>query len=350
MLYSVLKVIMRLTLRVYYRHIYINGLANIPVRGGVILACNHPNSFLDAMILACYSPRPLNFLARSDIFNKPWKAWILRQLHLIPIYRLQEGAGNLDKNNETFSYCHQLLARGEVILIFSEGICVQEMRLRKLKKGTARIALSYAALYGAVQVVAIGFNYPAFMTFRGSVYVSIAEPFDGATYTALFKSAAANALQNFNEKLTTLLQRHVLEISEAAVREKLNRILTQRAGRCEVLSPPPLTSLMAAELPRQPQLPKWLATLAIAPAMVFHGVPLVAAQILTRATVKRNEFYDSVLISSAMFITLTFHLLAILFLAGQTVFIAAVYMITIIATGWLGLRAFDRWPVSSQLR
>src|SRR5689334_738847 len=106
MLYYWLKYMMRLALTIFYRKRTYSGFENIPATGPVILACNHPNSFLDAMIVGAYLERETHFLARSDVFNSPLKLWILSQFKLMPIYRLQEGAENLDKNKETFEKCH----------------------------------------------------------------------------------------------------------------------------------------------------------------------------------------------------------------------------------------------------
>ena len=106
-----------------------------------ILAANHPNSFFDAIVLAVIYPKPIYFLARGDAFKKPLVASILKSLHLIPIYRLSEGIENLNKNEDTFQTCVQFLKENKTILIFSEGVCVNEWKLRPLKKGTSRLGL-----------------------------------------------------------------------------------------------------------------------------------------------------------------------------------------------------------------
>lgn len=106
-----------------------------------IIASNHPNSFFDAIVIAVHYPKPIYFLARGDAFKKPLVAKFLNSLQLIPIYRLSEGKSNLSKNEDTFKKCMALLKENKTILIFSEGLCVNEWQLRPLKKGTARLAL-----------------------------------------------------------------------------------------------------------------------------------------------------------------------------------------------------------------
>lgn len=53
---------------------------------------------------------------------------------IIPIYRLLEGAEHLSKNDITFDRCSKMLSENKSIIIYSEGLCIQERRLRKLKK------------------------------------------------------------------------------------------------------------------------------------------------------------------------------------------------------------------------
>ncbi len=57
------------------------------------MACNHPNSFLDAIIIGAHFKRPVHFLARGDVFKHPLSKAILIRLKVIPIYRLSEGNG-----------------------------------------------------------------------------------------------------------------------------------------------------------------------------------------------------------------------------------------------------------------
>lgn len=128
-----------------------------------IIACNHPNSFFDAINIAVHYPKPIYFLARGDAFKKPLIASFLKSLHLIPIYRLSEGKENLCKNAETFERCAALLKQNQTILIFPEGVCINEWNLRPLKKGTARLAL--LALQEGItnlQILPANINYSSF--------------------------------------------------------------------------------------------------------------------------------------------------------------------------------------------
>lgn len=141
MLYTIFKFGAYLAVKIYCKKTIVNFDKSTSFSSPKLIACNHPNSFFDAILIAVHYPKPIYFLARGDAFNKPLVAKLLNAIHLIPIYRLSEGKENLGKNEATFRKCNELLLANKTILIFSEGICVNEWQLRPLKKGTARLSL-----------------------------------------------------------------------------------------------------------------------------------------------------------------------------------------------------------------
>jgi 1-acyl-sn-glycerol-3-phosphate acyltransferase len=148
-------------------------------KGPLLLACNHPNSFLDALILGSFFRRPVHFLARGDAFKNAVVKKILDRLNVIPIYRLSEGKEHLALNDHTFGKCAQVLKEGGIVLIFSEGLCLNQWKLRALKKGTARIAISawqHPGICDYLKVVPVAFNYSTFTRFRKNVVIVFGEP------------------------------------------------------------------------------------------------------------------------------------------------------------------------------
>ena len=71
-------------------------------KGPLLIASKHPNSFLDAIILATLIERPVYSLTRGDTFKKKSYALLLQSLNMLPVYRMSEGAENLEQNYETF--------------------------------------------------------------------------------------------------------------------------------------------------------------------------------------------------------------------------------------------------------
>lgn len=144
-----------------------------------MLACNHPNSFLDALTVGSYFERPVHFLARGDAFKNPVARKVLTALKVIPIYRLNEGKEYLALNDTTFEKCTEILAEGGIVLIFSEGLCINQWKLRPLKKGTARIALNgwkLTATTKTCRILPVSLNYSSFTRFRKNVIIDFGLP------------------------------------------------------------------------------------------------------------------------------------------------------------------------------
>jgi len=222
---------MRFWLRIHFRRIFISNETAIPEKGPVLLACNHPNSFLDAVAIALLIKRPIHFLARSDVFRKPAARWILTKLHLIPIYRLQEGIDNIEKNKDTFRICSEILAQGKVLLIFSEGNCVLEKRLRALKKGSARIAFGaedYSNWNLNIRIIPIGINYVQPTQFRTELMVSFGNGFSSNEWKTTWGGDPSKAIREFNERLAPALREELLIIPEKKSDDEAEAMLELR--------------------------------------------------------------------------------------------------------------------------
>lgn len=141
-LYRVLRSWCRLGLWLFAERIEVKNSSGRDVESETpaIIACNHPNSFLDAIIIAVVHPQPVHFLARGDVFRRPLAARLLRAINAIPIHRLSEGREHLHLNDSSFRECLEILKGGGSVLIFSEGLSEHSHTVRPLRKGTARLA------------------------------------------------------------------------------------------------------------------------------------------------------------------------------------------------------------------
>lgn len=176
MLYLLVKYLVRLGLKIYFRKIVFSKKELLNEKGPLLLACNHPNSFLDALIIGAYFKEPVHFLARGDAFKNPIAKKILNALRAIPIYRLSEGKEYLTLNDNTFDTCIQILSNGGIVLIFSEGLCLNQWKLRPLKKGTARIALQtwkHQVLGKSFKILPVCLNYSSFTKFNKKLIINL---------------------------------------------------------------------------------------------------------------------------------------------------------------------------------
>ncbi len=162
----------RLALKIFCRDISLNNRDALKTRGPLLLVANHPNSFLDAIIIGAQFKEKVHFLARGDAFHKPWHAKLLRMLNMIPVYRLSEGRENLYLNDAAFVRSKEVLSQNGIVLIFIEGICVHKHALQPFKKGAARIAMESKGLMN-FRVMPIGIAYDSFERFGKKIRIEI---------------------------------------------------------------------------------------------------------------------------------------------------------------------------------
>ncbi len=191
-------------------------------QGPLLIAANHPNSFLDAIILSTLFKAPVHSLARGDAFAGKWITQFLKTINMLPVYRVSEGVENLEHNYSTFDACQKLFEENKVVLIFSEGRCINEWHLRPLKKGTARLALTAWQHNTPLKILPLGINYSTFRKFGKNVHLNFGEIIrQKDIYEDL---ASGKAIKEFNEKLKLQLKDLVYEIDKNDF-EKLKKYL-----------------------------------------------------------------------------------------------------------------------------
>jgi 1-acyl-sn-glycerol-3-phosphate acyltransferase len=172
LLYNTLKIIVRVAIRFFCRKVIINKPEQLQAKGPLLLACNHPNSFLDSVIINTLFEQPVWSLARGDVFKKPFYIRLLSALKILPVYRTSEGVENLSENYKTFEACIEIFRKNGIVTIFSEGKCINEWHLRPLKKGTARLAYKAWEEGIPLQVLPVGINYSSFRRFGKNVFLN----------------------------------------------------------------------------------------------------------------------------------------------------------------------------------
>ncbi len=209
MLYSLIKLPIRLALSLFCVNAEIINPRLLKQKGPLLLVANHPNSFLDAIIIAAHFSEPIHFLARGDAFRKPWHNAFLRLLHMIPIYRLSEGRENLYKNEYAFKRAAELLQQNQIVLIFIEGICLHTHQLQPFKKGAARIALSVVQENKSLMVMPIAIAYNHFFAYGKNIRIHLKDPV-AARELLPYQNDDAKNFQHFNDQLYQQLSAMIL--------------------------------------------------------------------------------------------------------------------------------------------
>jgi 1-acyl-sn-glycerol-3-phosphate acyltransferase len=121
------------------------GSEHIPADGPVIIAANH-RSFLDPFVIGTMAKRPMYYVAKKELFKRRWQAWILNALGAFPVDR---GASD----EESVKTSKEILARGDIVLIFPEGTRIRPGALGRPKRGVGRLALETGAPVVPVAVI-----------------------------------------------------------------------------------------------------------------------------------------------------------------------------------------------------
>ena len=161
---NILKLFIRAALWLFCAEINTKNKYLLNTKGPLLIIANHPNSFLDAIIIGTRYNRTIHFLARGDVFTKKLHRFLLSLLNMIPVYRLREGKEFLHLNEYAFVESARLLKNNEAVLIFIEGTCLNTNALQPFKKGTARIlqACHTENLFPQIHLAGIAYN-----NFRG---------------------------------------------------------------------------------------------------------------------------------------------------------------------------------------
>ncbi len=210
MLYSILKVIARLAIRIFCRKIIINKPELLKIKGPLLLACNHPNSFLDSVIFDTLFQQPVWNLARGDAFKNKKISRILAALKILPVYRTSEGVENISENYKTFEACISIFRQNGIVAIFSEGKCINEWHLRRLKKGTARLAIKAWEENIPLKILPLGINYSSFTRFGKNMFLNFGEIITASDIDLSMPEGLRH--QSFNDQLRQQLEKLVFEI------------------------------------------------------------------------------------------------------------------------------------------
>jgi 1-acyl-sn-glycerol-3-phosphate acyltransferase len=112
-----------------------SGIGNIPEEGPAVLICNHV-SFVDPLVIAAASRRPIRFVMDHRIHRMPLIGFVFRHMRAIPIAPAREDAAMMEA---AFEEVAQALAAGELVAIFPEGRITDTGELYPFRPGVQRI-------------------------------------------------------------------------------------------------------------------------------------------------------------------------------------------------------------------
>ncbi|MDX6327236.1 MAG: 1-acyl-sn-glycerol-3-phosphate acyltransferase [Nocardioidaceae bacterium] len=185
MFYTALHTAVPPFLRAIWRP-HVEGSANVPPEGPVLLASNHL-SFADSVVIPVVAPRKVVFLAKAEYFTGTGiRGWLSRSwfegLGMVPVNR-EDTRSALD----SLDVALEVLGRGEAFGVYPEGSRSRDGRLYRGRTGVAQLALVSGApivpvgLLGTELLQPVGTRWPrlARVTVRFGRPITVQGEYDG---------------------------------------------------------------------------------------------------------------------------------------------------------------------------
>jgi glycerol-3-phosphate O-acyltransferase/dihydroxyacetone phosphate acyltransferase len=185
MLYDAVRAIARLALRWFYRDIEVEGADRLPIGGPILIASNHPNALVDALIIIAVLPARATLTAKATLFDHVFTRLLLSAVGVVPLRRASDetrtnAAAPVEplRNERSFDALLDKLALGGVVLVFPEGKSHSASELAPLRTGLARIALRtiHERQLSSLPILPIGLTFERKATPGSRVLVRVGEP------------------------------------------------------------------------------------------------------------------------------------------------------------------------------
>lgn len=177
--YNILKPFVDWCTRRSYRSIKVYGKENLPKDGSMLIAPNHTNTLMDALVMLQAYENPTVFGARADMFNKPFIARIMYFIRILPMVRQRDGLRNVLKNHETFEIIVDTLENNVPFCMYPEGRHRPAHSLLPLGKGVMRTAIAANEKFGKekpVYIVPVGIEYGDYFRYRSTCMITYGKP------------------------------------------------------------------------------------------------------------------------------------------------------------------------------
>ena len=108
-----------------------SGEERVPREGGLLVFPNH-RSDCDPPVVHAVSPRPLHYMAKSELFEMRLTSWAMWLMGAFPVRRGEPDRGAL-------RHAAELAKAGEAVCVFPEGQLSETGELQEIKPGVALI-------------------------------------------------------------------------------------------------------------------------------------------------------------------------------------------------------------------
>ncbi|MBQ6073237.1 MAG: 1-acyl-sn-glycerol-3-phosphate acyltransferase [Bacteroidales bacterium] len=185
--YTLVRRIANFYIRGSYRFLEYEGLENIPKDGAAIYSPNHCNTLMDPLVVLAMIRDKMVFVARADIFKKPFLKKVFTFFRIMPINRVRDGFRSVLNVEETVEKSIEVLNNQVPFCILPEGMHRAMHSLLPIGKGIARIAVGADRQKKPgthIRIVPVGCEYGDYFRYRSSLVMTVGEPIDITAYIA----------------------------------------------------------------------------------------------------------------------------------------------------------------------
>ena len=205
--YTLLKPFIDHHVKKSFRRYEVIGKENIPQNAACIFSANHTNTLMDALVLLSMTPEKKVFIARGDIFKKPFIAKIMHFVRILPIYRIRDGYKSVKDNNaEIIDKAADVIHDEVKLFLYPEATHRTKHSLRQLSKGIFHIALKANEEFGhekPIYIVPTGIEYGDYFRYRSTALINIGEPINVTEYVNQHKDESEAVIMNGLRDLLT---------------------------------------------------------------------------------------------------------------------------------------------------
>ncbi len=222
----------RCAAEIFFGRLRVFGHQRLVREGGVILVANHPNTFLDPMLVAALAPGRLHYWAKATLWRFPILGSILDRLGAIPVHRRQDRSSHghgVDDNQQALGAAARALNRGAHVLIFPEGVSEAGLSLKPVKTGAARLgfqALAEGDWGDDLAMIPIGVDYAEPTVFRSDVTVRVGEPILLREWRQAYEEDPRQAVRAATDLVSGRLKGLLPHLDEPALEGLVQRVQT----------------------------------------------------------------------------------------------------------------------------
>ena len=212
-LYTILRPFIDHHLRKAFRRYKVVGQENIPQNAACIFGANHTNTLMDALVLLSMNSEKKVFIARGDIFKKPFIAKLMHFCRILPIYRIRDGFKSVKDNNaEIIDKAADVIHDNVKLFLYPEASHRTKHSLKQLSKGIFHIALKANEQFGhekPIYLVPTGIDYGDYFRYRSTALINFGKPINVTEYVnqhkdeneAVIRKLESIATNSINDKL-----------------------------------------------------------------------------------------------------------------------------------------------------